>query len=76
MASRKGSQRLAEAPLAVGGGTESVVTEMAGFAGKSVATEMAGFADESVAIEMAGFGDLTSHPGQPPGCTAITAVFR
>ena len=64
MASRKGSQRLAEALLAAGGGPESAVTEMAGFAGKSVATEMAGFADVPCPL------------GRPRGGTAIPAAFR
>ena len=76
MASRNGSQRLAEALLAVAGGPESVVTEMATFAAKSVATEMAGFADKSVATEMAGFADVPCRLGRPRDGTAIPAPFR
>jgi len=64
MASRKGSQILAEPLKGALGGRESVVTEMAGFAGEPVVTEMAGFADP------------TCRPGRPRGCTAIPAVFR
>ena len=76
MASRKGSQILAEGLRGAWVGAESVVTEMAGFAGGSVVTEMAGFAGESVVTEMAGFADPTCRPGRPRGWTAIPAVFR
>ena len=64
MASRKGSQMLAEGPTAVLGGPESVATEMAGFAAKPLTTEMAGFADAPCRL------------GRPRGPTVIPAAFR